>query len=101
MRFDREDSSLFWFNKSIQADPNADFVLNSRGTLLFNKFKRYSEALADFTRAIELNPQGEYFYNRSNCYFRMGDIAKAKSDAMIALQKGYIIPDAYKTSLQL
>ncbi len=101
MRFDREDSSLFWFNKSIEADPNADFVLNSRGTLLFNKFKRYNEALADFTRAIELNPKGEYFYNRSNCYFRMGDIVKAKSDASIALQKGFIIPDAYKSSLQL
>ena len=101
MRFDREDSSLFWFNKSIEADPNADWVLNSRGTLLFNKFKRYNEAIADFTRAIELNPKGEYFYNRSNCYFRMGDIAKAKSDALIALQKGFIIPDAYKSSLQL
>jgi len=101
MRFDREDSSLFWFNKSIEKDPNADFVLNSRGTLLFNKFKRYNEAIADFTRAIELNPKGEYFYNRSNCYFRMGDIVKAKSDALIALQKGYIIPDAYRSSLQL
>jgi tetratricopeptide (TPR) repeat protein len=101
MRFDRQDSSLFWFNKSIEKDPNADFVLNSRGTLLFNKFKRYNEAIADFTRAIELNPKGEYFYNRSNCYFRMGDIVKAKSDALIALQKGYIIPDAYRSSLQL
>jgi tetratricopeptide (TPR) repeat protein len=101
MRFDREDSSLFWFNKSIEADPNADFVLNSRGTLLFNKFKRYDEAIADFTRAIGLNPKGEYFYNRSNCYFRMGDVAKAKSDALIALQKGYVIPEAYKSSLQL
>jgi tetratricopeptide (TPR) repeat protein len=101
MRFDREDSSLYWFNKSIEKDPNADFVLNSRGTLLFNKFKRYNEAIADFTRAIELNPKGEYFYNRSNCYFRMGDIVKAKSDALIALQKGFIIPDAYKSSLQL
>jgi len=101
MRFDREDSSLFWFNKSIEVDPKADFVLNSRGTLLFNKFKRYNEAINDFTRAIELNPKGEYFYNRSNCYFRMGDIVKAKSDALIASQKGYIIPDAYKNSLQL
>ena len=101
MRFNREDSSLFWFNKSIETDPNVDWVLNSRGTLLFNKFKRYNEAIADFTRAIELNPKGEYFYNRSNCYFRMGDIAKAKSDALIALQKGFVIPDAYKSSLQL
>jgi len=101
MRFDRGDSSLFWFNKSIETDPNADFVLNSRGTLLFNKFKRYNEAIADFTKAIELNPKGEYFYNRSNCYFRMGDVEKAKSDALIALQKGFVIPDAYKSSLQL
>jgi len=101
MRFDRGDSSLFWFNKSIEIDPNADFVVNSRGTLLFNKFKLYNEAIADFTRAIELNPKGEYFYNRSNCYFRMGDIAKAKTDALIALEKGFIIPDAYKSSLQL
>jgi len=101
MRFDRQDSSLFWFNKSIETDPNVDWVLNSRGTLLFNKFKSYNEAIADFTRAIELNPKGEYFYNRSNCYFRMGDIAKAKSDAVIALQKGFVIPDAYKSSLRL
>ena len=101
MRFDRDDSSLFWFNKSIETDPTADFVLNSRGTLLFNKFKRYNEAIADFTRAIELNPKGEYFYNRSNCYFRMGDVIKAKSDALTAMEKGFIIPDAYKSSLQL
>jgi tetratricopeptide (TPR) repeat protein len=101
MKLDREDSSLFWFNKSIEAYPNADFVLEARGTLLFNKFKRYNEAIADFTKAIELNPKGEYFYKRSNCYFGMGDIVKAKSDALIALQKGYAIPDAYKSSLQL
>ncbi|TMI94543.1 MAG: hypothetical protein E6H08_08640 [Bacteroidetes bacterium] len=101
MRFDRQDSSLFWFNKSIEADSNADFVLNSRGTLLYNKFQRYNEAIADFTRAIELNPKGEYFFNRSNCYFRMGDVVKAKSDALIAAQKGFIIPEAYKSSLQL
>jgi hypothetical protein len=31
----------------------------------------------------------------------MGDIVKAKSDALTALQKGFIIPDAYKNSLQL
>lgn len=101
MRFDRADSSLFWFNRSIEIDPNADFVLNSRGTLLFNKFQRYNEAIADFTRAIQLNPKGEYFYNRSNCYFRLGDMAKAKSDALTALEKKFIIPEAYKNSLQL
>ena len=101
MRFNRPDSSLFCFNKSIALNPNADWVFNSRGSLLFNNFKNYTAALADFTKAIELNPQGEYFYNRSNCYFRLGDIAKAKSDAAVAIQKGFNIPDSYKTTLQL
>ena len=101
MRFNSADSSLFWFNKSIAINPNADWVFNARGSLLFDKFKKYNEALADFAKAIELNPEAEYFYKRSNCYFRLGDIANAKADARIALQKGFMIPDSYKAALQL
>jgi protein O-mannosyl-transferase len=101
MRFNMPDSSLLWFNKSIAINPNADWVFNARGSLLFDKFQKYNEALADFAKAIELNPEAEYFYKRSNCYFRLGDIANAKADARIALQKGFMIPDSYKTALQL
>lgn len=100
MRFNMFDSSLFWYNKSIGANPNADWVLNARGTLLFN-FKRTSEGLTDFTKAVELNPLGEYFYNRSVCYFTLGDVSKAKSDALIAIEKGFNVPGTYRTSLQL
>jgi tetratricopeptide (TPR) repeat protein len=100
MRFAMFDSSLFWFNKSIASNPNADWVINARGTLLFN-FKHYNDALADFARAIELNPLGEYFYNRSMCYFTLGDVSKAKSDALIAIQKEFNVPATYKNTLQL
>ncbi|HET9433491.1 MAG TPA: hypothetical protein VFO37_07020, partial [Chitinophagaceae bacterium] len=100
MRFAMFDSSLFWFNKSIASNPSADWVINARGTLLFN-FKRYSEALSDFTRAIELNPLGEYFYNRSMCYFTLSNVPKAKSDALIAIQKKFNVPATYKNTLQL
>lgn len=100
MRFAMFDSSLFWFNKSIALNPNADWVINARGTLLFN-FKRYKDALSDFTRAIELNPLGEYFYNRSMCYFTLGDMTKAKSDVLVAVEKGFNVPGTYKTTLQL
>jgi hypothetical protein len=100
MRFAMFDSSLFWFNRSIASNPNADWVINARGTLLFN-FKRYSEALSDFTRAIELNPLGEYFYNRSMCYFTLSNVPKAKSDALIAIQKKFNVPATYKNTLQL
>jgi len=101
MRFNIPDSSLFWFNKSIAINPVADWVFNARGSLLFDKFKKYNEALADFTKAIELNPEAEYFYKRSNCYLKLGDIANARSDALTAIQKGFAIPDSYKSALQL
>jgi len=101
MRFNMPDSSLFWFNQSIAINPVADWVFNARGSLLFDKFKKYNEALADFTKAIELNPEAEYFYKRSNCYLKLGDIANARSDALTAIQKGFAIPDSYKSALQL
>lgn len=101
MRFNMPDSSLFWFNKSIAVNSGADWVFNARGSLLFDKFKKYNEALADFAKAIELNPEAEYFYKRSNCYFKLGDIANARSDALTAIQKGFAIPDSYKSALQL
>lgn len=101
MRFNMPDSSLFWFNKSIAVNPAADWVFNARGSLLFDSFKNYNAALADFTKAIELRPNAEYFYKRSNCYYRLGNITNAKADAATALQNGYVIPAAYRTALQL
>jgi tetratricopeptide (TPR) repeat protein len=101
MRFNKPDSALVWFNKSLAVNPNADPVLNNRGSLLFNNFKRYTEAVADFTKAIGLNPQGEYFYHRSLCYYQMGDIPKAKADALVAAQKGISIPAELKKALQI
>ena len=44
---------------------------------------------------------GEYFYKRSNCYFMLGDVANAKADANMAIQKGYFVPDSYKSVLKL
>ncbi len=101
MRFNKPDSALVWFNKSLAENPNADPVLNNRGSLLFNNFQRYTEAIADFTKAIELNPQGEYYYHRSLCYYRTGDIPKAKADALVAAQKGITIPAELKNMLQI
>jgi len=101
MRLNKPDSALIWFNKSLTINPTVDAVLNNRGSLYFNNFQRYNEALMDFTKAIAINPKGEYFYHRSLCYYRLGDMAKAKSDALIATQNGMLIPDSYKTMLQL
>ena len=101
MRLNMPDSSLLWFNKSIAVNSTADWVFDGRGSLLFDKLQRYSEALANFSSAIALNPKGEYFYKRSNCYFKLGDMVNAKSDAVTAMQKGFNVPQAYRSALQL
>ncbi|HEX6847533.1 MAG TPA: tetratricopeptide repeat protein [Chitinophagaceae bacterium] len=101
MRLNRPDSALSWFDKAIAGNPHADWMLNNRGSLLFNNFQRYNDALNDFNDAIAINPQGEYFYHRSLCYYKIGDIAKARADAVTALQKGFTIPGQYRSTLQL
>ena len=100
MRTNKPDSALANFDRSLAIKPNAENVLNNRGSLLFNSFQRYNEALNDFTKAIAINPQGEYFYHRSLCYYKLGDVARARADATIASQKGIVLPESYKPILQ-
>ena len=65
-----------------------------------NHYKKYSEALADFNRAIQINPQGKYYLNRSICHYNLGDLAKARTDAEMASQKGVAIPENYRNTLK-
>jgi len=89
-------------NKSLSINPDNVFALENRALLFYNSFKKYAEAITDFTNAININPQqGSYYLNRSYCYYRLGDFVKAKSDAQLALQKGIVLPENYKVSLQL
>jgi tetratricopeptide (TPR) repeat protein len=100
MRLNKPDSALANFDSSLVINPNAENVLNNRGSLLYNSFQRYNEALNDFTKAIAINPQGEYYFHRSLCYYKLGDVARAKADAIIAAEKGIVLPDSYKPILQ-
>jgi tetratricopeptide (TPR) repeat protein len=67
--------------------------------LFVNYYKKYSEALADFDRAIQINPQGKYYLNRSICHYKLGELANAMADAQIASQKGVAIPENYRNIL--
>ena len=100
-RFNMPDSAIIYLNKCLEIDPNTDFALNNRGSVLFNHNKKYKEAMADFTKAIQLNPQGDYYLNRSYCHYQLQEIELAKADATIALQKGVVIPDNYRKLLKL
>src|SRR5215203_534385 len=100
-RFNMPDSAILYFNKCLEISPNTDFALNNRGSLLFNYYKKYNEAFADFTKAIQIKPQGDYYLNRSYCYYQLGQLELAKADARTAMQKNIAIPDNYKQLLKL
>ena len=100
-RSNRPDSSKYFFDKCLAINPNVDYALNNRGCLFFNNYNQYNEALADLNKAIELNPTGEYFLNRSKCYYKLGNSAIAKADALKAMEMGEVIETDYRSLLQL
>ncbi|HEY5772511.1 MAG TPA: hypothetical protein VIS75_07780 [Chitinophagaceae bacterium] len=89
------------YDKCVEIKPDDHRSINNRGSIYMNSFQKYNEALNEFNKAITINPQAGYFLNRSICYYKMGDMQKAKEDALIASQRGAVIPDNYKSLLQL
>ena len=53
---------------------------------MYQRNGQFTEAIADLTRALELNPLLDAAYNnRANCYAALGDSAAALSDYEIAI----------------
>ena len=89
------------YDKCISIKPDDHRSYNNRGTILMNSFQKYNEALNEFNKAISIQPVNYYYLNRSICYYKMNNTAKAREDAITAMQLGTVVTDAYKASLQL
>ena len=88
------------YDKCVSISPTDHRSHYNRGLILMYTSLNYNEALKAFTTAITISPLGNYYLYRSICYSKMGDMAKAKEDALIAKQKGAVFPDNYKYILQ-
>jgi len=63
-------------------------MINMRG-LCLSRQEKNQEALADFSRSIELNPRAAAYYNnRSALYYKMGEKKKALKDILKAGELG-------------
>jgi 4-amino-4-deoxy-L-arabinose transferase-like glycosyltransferase len=93
------ENALADFNACLSINRADNEALYGRGTLLVNHYQKYAEALADFDRAIQIDPQGRYYLNRSICHYKLGELANAVADAQIASQKGVAIPENYQNIL--
>lgn len=101
LQYNMPDSALKYYSMCIEVSPNTDLALNSRGSLLLNHFKNYREAIADFDKAIRLNPKGDYYLNRSYAYYYLGEFEKARADAIKAREKGITLQEDYKQLIGL
>jgi tetratricopeptide (TPR) repeat protein len=98
-RLNQLDKAVDDFTKCISLFPDHDFAYVNRGTVLFSQAK-YKEALNDYSKAISINPAGSYYLNRSFCYFKLGDLANAKADMEVALQKGENVSAEYQNAFK-
>nr|MCW1968509.1 tetratricopeptide repeat protein [Anaerolineae bacterium] len=56
----------------------------------YHEKKDYDRAIADHSKAIELNPNNpDYWWERGNSYRAKGDVARADADLAKARQLGY------------
>jgi lipoprotein NlpI len=99
MRLSEFEKALHDFNIYLQMNPDDPVALNKRGTVYSNYYKKFNEAIADFSRAIELEPRGDFYLNRAYCYYMLGDLAKAKENIRASLAKGYAVPEQYRNLL--
>ena len=81
-----QNSNTLWTNV-IEQFPNEDYLAyNNRGNY-FLKQKQTEKALADFNKAIAIQPNFQLPYiNRGNIYFRKNENEKALADYAKALQ---------------
>jgi len=100
-RANQPDKALADLNKCLSLDATIDWGFSYRAFILFNSFKKYTEALSDYNKAIELNPQANHYLNRSYCYYYLGDKINAKRDAQTAVAMGATLPDEYRKVIGL
>jgi len=72
------------FNKAVELAPKNSYVYVARGNFYEQDLKDFSKALADYTRAIELerreNELALYYYNRGGIYQKINDYGRAIDD---------------------
>lgn len=79
------DQSLSYLNAAINENVNYYKGYYNRG-LLYAQTNRMAEALADFTRAIDLKQYPKAYVARANVYYTLHDYTKAIADAQAVLK---------------
>ncbi|MCK6580031.1 MAG: tetratricopeptide repeat protein [Anaerolineae bacterium] len=78
-RLGRTDEALETYAEAIRLDPAYRSALVNRGDLYLS-LEEYASAIADYDRAIEVEPSGYAHNRRGIAYFNLNDYAAAEAD---------------------
>jgi len=55
---------------------------------MYQKQKKFKEAINDYSKSIQLIPNGTAYYNRGLCYFNINNSNKGCEDMKLAIKWG-------------
>jgi tetratricopeptide (TPR) repeat protein len=76
---------LTFYSTAISQNPHSDFAYNNRGAYYLSR-GLYDKAIADFSKAIEINPYYKVYYNRGSAYDAQELYDKAIADYTKAIE---------------
>ncbi|MBD3165672.1 tetratricopeptide repeat protein [bacterium] len=91
---EQNDKAMEQISTALSLRPDYASYHDTHGDVL-RAMNRLEEAIAAYSRAIELDPEREYYYyNRGKTYAMAGEYEAAERDFRIALEKGYTEAEA-------
>jgi tetratricopeptide (TPR) repeat protein len=73
----KTEEAIEQLHLAVSSNPQSINAYNARGLILYRN-ENYQDALKDFTRITEIDPQNDVaFYNKAMSYFRMNDSQNA------------------------
>jgi tetratricopeptide (TPR) repeat protein len=100
LKLNRLSEAISDFNKYLQHEPNAFATFNTLG-VCYQNLGMYQESVNAISKAISLKPEPVFYLNRSYSYNGLKNAEAARSDALLAKEKGVQLPDEYARSLSI
>jgi len=95
-RLNRRDEALTNFNEVLQINPKQAMAYHRRAEFVWTPAGRFQEAVEDFSRAIEIEPDNERHWRcRANCFAHFGDNARADEDMTRVVELKPDLPSNY------
>jgi tetratricopeptide (TPR) repeat protein len=86
------------FQSYLRYEPSDAEIYNAIG-VCYQHLAKFDQSLQPFNDAIRLNNSPVYYLNRSFSWNAMGNLDKAREDALLAKQRGLALPPSYASRL--